>query len=391
MNCSKCGAPLREGCVYCSRCGQEAQVVSDLNILEDEFLPELLENEKAPGKSQRLSGQYASDRSGQKTRTVARTEDIEYQKRKKRSKGRKTLTALLICLAAAGAVGFGLYQYRKINSEDYLVKQAQKSFEQKNYSEAAAYAEKVIAQNEENVDAVLLKGKIDLQNKAYDKGEAWLLRAIRLDPGRKEAYELLVQYYHQQDLYERMVALRDQTSDEEMLSLITPYLVADPVFDIPGGTYSDFLQVGISTDEKAADIYYTTDGSVPDRTSPVYSEEIAVQTPGETVIQAVCYDSRGHYSNVVSQTYFLDLEVPDRPRVYPDGGQFAAPSNITVYAPPGSRVYYTWGNEVPTENSREYTGPIPMPEGNNILSVVAVNEYGLSSEVLKCNYIYYAQ
>ena len=44
MVCSKCGAELKEGCVYCSQCGQEAQIVSEINILEDDLLREIMDD-----------------------------------------------------------------------------------------------------------------------------------------------------------------------------------------------------------------------------------------------------------------------------------------------------------------------------------------------------------
>ena len=38
MKCVKCGAGRKEGCVYCSVCGNEAQIVSDYSVLEDDYL-----------------------------------------------------------------------------------------------------------------------------------------------------------------------------------------------------------------------------------------------------------------------------------------------------------------------------------------------------------------
>ena len=46
MKCAKCGAELKVGCIYCSVCGQEAQIVPDYSILEDDYLRALLEEEK---------------------------------------------------------------------------------------------------------------------------------------------------------------------------------------------------------------------------------------------------------------------------------------------------------------------------------------------------------
>lgn len=44
MKCAKCGAELKKGCLYCSVCGHEAQIVSDYNVLEDDYLRSLLKD-----------------------------------------------------------------------------------------------------------------------------------------------------------------------------------------------------------------------------------------------------------------------------------------------------------------------------------------------------------
>ena len=45
MKCANCGAELKVGCVYCSVCGKEAQIVPDYNELDDDYLKALLEDE----------------------------------------------------------------------------------------------------------------------------------------------------------------------------------------------------------------------------------------------------------------------------------------------------------------------------------------------------------
>ena len=53
MKCAKCGAELKKGCLYCSVCGHEAQIVSDYNVLEDDYLRSLLKDgESAKEKKQ---------------------------------------------------------------------------------------------------------------------------------------------------------------------------------------------------------------------------------------------------------------------------------------------------------------------------------------------------
>ena len=48
MKCVKCGAELKQGCLYCSVCGHESQILPDYSVLEDDYLRSLLKEETKP-------------------------------------------------------------------------------------------------------------------------------------------------------------------------------------------------------------------------------------------------------------------------------------------------------------------------------------------------------
>ena len=48
--CAKCGAEIKEGCIYCSVCGNAVQIVPDYSVLEDDYLRSLLKEEESAGK-----------------------------------------------------------------------------------------------------------------------------------------------------------------------------------------------------------------------------------------------------------------------------------------------------------------------------------------------------
>ena len=50
MKCAKCGAEIKEGCIYCSVCGNAVQIVPDYSVLEDDYLRSLLKEEESAGK-----------------------------------------------------------------------------------------------------------------------------------------------------------------------------------------------------------------------------------------------------------------------------------------------------------------------------------------------------
>ena len=46
MKCAHCGNEIPPGSVYCKHCGKAAQIVPDYNLLEDDVLPQILEEKE---------------------------------------------------------------------------------------------------------------------------------------------------------------------------------------------------------------------------------------------------------------------------------------------------------------------------------------------------------
>ena len=54
VKCRKCGAEIKEGSLYCERCGEEVRIVPDYNSLDD-LLAEHVRNELYSGSQQKQS------------------------------------------------------------------------------------------------------------------------------------------------------------------------------------------------------------------------------------------------------------------------------------------------------------------------------------------------
>ncbi|MEI3279306.1 MAG: chitobiase/beta-hexosaminidase C-terminal domain-containing protein [Eubacterium ramulus] len=100
------------------------------------------------------------------------------------------------------------------------------------------------------------------------------------------------------------------------------YLLAAPEIDKEGGNYNEFLEVTLSVDGKGMDIYYTLDGSVPTDADKKYEDPIQIEEQGKTTLTAIAMDKNGKYSEPVSAEYNIELDAPDMPSVYPDGGTY---------------------------------------------------------------------
>lgn len=380
MKCAKCGAEIRTGCVYCSNCGEEAQIVTEINVLEDDLLRSMLEE----------SDKEKVREEDQNEKSDSRTSERKNSRLIKQKKYKQTVLVFIVIIAAACCALLGFGSYRRNHSVDYLMEKANQAYAQKDYQESLDYLERLTRVDPDYESALLLQGEIYAAMKDTEQAEQLFLRVIELNPSNSQAYERLLELYDQQGEYEKIVALQKQASDEEILKLFQAYIVQPPVIDKESGFYSEFFEVSI---EAAADvdIYYTLDGSTPSKSSSLYRGVIEISEQGETVLKAVCLDRNGNYSEVAEAVYEVELMRPDMPGVTPDGGQFTEEQAVTVTVPRGVTVYYTWDDTTPTTRSKRYTGPITIPEGNNILSLIAVDSYGMQSEVMKCNYIYYPQ
>ena len=96
------------------------------------------------------------------------------------------------------------------------------------------------------------------------------------------------------------------------------------------------------------------------------------------------------YSEEVKKKYSLLIEPPAAPRTSPAGGSiFSELTYVTLYTEEECSIYYTWDGSTPTKESEKYMVPIEIPEGENILSAIAINERtGLTSAVMQERFTY---
>ena len=383
MKCANCGEEIKVGCVYCPICGKEAQIVSDINLLEDEYLSELLE-EEARAKLKKQQEEKEEQEELQKA-------EKEEKKRKwqKRQKQKKILL-LVVLFACLAAVLIAVFIYQKRNSFDGLYERAQLSYNTGKYGEAKDLIEKALDKKEDSVAGYLLLGKIYVELEEPRQAEAQFQKAIALDPSSEDAYWQLLEFYDSEGETDKIIALKADVTDEKILELFEDYLLQIPEADVEAGSYGDFLTVTLDVQTRGLDIYYTLDGSDPGQQGEKYEEPIQIDQEGQTILKAVSKDDEGNVSEVLEVVYEIELDLPEAPVISPDGGEFSSPKQIKISAPAGTTIYYTWDGSDPTKSSSKYTEALEMPEGNHVLSVIAVNDKnGAVSQTVRRNFIYY--
>ena len=137
-------------------------------------------------------------------------------------------------------------------------------------------------------------------------------------------------------------------------------------------TFTDKVAVTIEARE-GCDIYYTTDGSTPDKDSTAYEGEIEVSST--TTIKAIAYKGDSLYSSVSSKTFTKIVEKP----VITGETPFAESTEVEITAAEGATIYYTNDGTTPTAASTEYTEKLTL-EATATIKAIAVKG-GITSEV----------
>ena len=366
MKCKRCGAELVDGHVYCDSCGAEVQIVPDFNVLEEELLPSIV-----------------SDDAGSKAGIPEQRGRAE----ERRKRLRKALTGLA---AAAVIVLLGIGTAFYMNSYTRAFHQGEQADARANYAEAVRYYDTAI-QREETVDAYLNIGKDYLRLEDYNAAEQAFAKALKLaqnqDLETVKIYKAFLKLYRQSGDTEAEEALYDSISDSRTLKLLAKKFVRPPSFSEESGEYDDDIELKLKS-ANGDDIYYTLDGTEPSSHNGVLYEKPIVLKGGDTTVSACCVNKEGRWGSVVKRTYEVNYEVPAMPSANPSSGTFQAPTQVSLSSEDEGTIYYTWDSTNPTKSSTRYTGPITIPEGNNVLSVVVINEHDMASDILRCNYVY---
>lgn len=390
MKCGKCGNEVVPGKLYCPVCGHEIQVVSDSGILEDDMLEELLETSGKQDKKIEGSSDKKSRTATEKTKSKENSLSSEKKKvtHKKTSYKKLTLLSILAVLVVILVVILCLL---RIHSYGYLYEQGKLAYNTGKFQTACDNLEKAVLKEPDSEEAYLLLGRSYAELGETEKAEKCLKQVIKWNPSSLDAYEALLDLYENDT--DQILALKSSVtvSDKDILALFSAYETDMPVASYEGGTYNKSIEVSL-TAESGEKIFYTLDGKEPEKYGDEYKDAVKISEEGETVLKAVAQNSQGIYSDVLTVTYEIAYEAPDMPTASPDGGSFTQPSQVTISSKSGTTVYYTWDGSIPDTGSQKYEGPLDVPEGNNILSVIAVDDTtGKTSGILRSNFIYYPE
>jgi hypothetical protein len=157
---------------------------------------------------------------------------------------------------------------------------------------------------------------------------------------------------------------------------------ATPTFSPAGGAYSSAQTLTISDATAGANIYFTTDGTVPSSSSTLYTAPITI-SKSETV-SAIAVASGFSNSGVASAAYTISQGAA-APKFSPAGGTYATAQTVSLTdATAGAVIYYTTDGSMPSASSTLYASPIAVSQTETINAIAIAS--GSSSPVATAAY-----
>ena len=370
MKCANCNAQIKDGSVYCPVCGKEAQMVSGYSSLEDDFLHSLLREEQTQKE---------------------KTEEIPKKKNKINQHTPILITVLVLAfLILIGISAKFVMNYKNNHSYDYQMKMAEEELVDHNYQSAITYLSKALALLPTDTNSRIKLADIYIMQEEYENAIVLLMETVKINPAEEGAYKRLIEIYLNKSQYSKIRELYGFVEDDNLKKLFKDYLVNEPVIYPSSDKYNTLISVSLISIQDEP-IYYTTDGSNPMENGMLYTGSIELSKSGFYTIKAVCKNIKNNiYSDITVGEYQIEIFPPEMPSADIETDSVLTEiTYVTLTTPSECRIYYTWDGSTPTTESELYVEPIEIPEGDNVLAAIAVDEKTkLSSSVFYARYIY---
>lgn len=349
MRCNKCGADIREGSLYCEICGEEVRIVPDYSSL-DEVLAAHVRGE--------IELEQRRKASARRRRRIRQDE----QRKKK-------MLIILGTMLLAMLIGFIAYQ----GSYAGKIQKGYNALEKENYNAAIRYFTSASEDNNEKADAYIGLAEVYIQKDDLFAAENIFLAQIEEQQSNADIYKAAAEFYLETRQPEKIPLMLDACKDEKVLSAMGEYIVEEPAFSLMEGTYEETQRLELAAGTYM--VYYTLDETEPsEKTGTKYGTDIMLQE-GNWTVKAVAVNERGIPSLITEKKFTIEYPAADPPIVYPSTGLYESQMDITIQTKKGFTAYYIFGDtELTVENGKKYTGPIKMPEGNNIFSAILVDD-----------------
>jgi hypothetical protein len=162
----------------------------------------------------------------------------------------------------------------------------------------------------------------------------------------------------------------------------TPVATTVALSPVPG-TYTTAQLVTLTDSTPGAVIHYTTDGTTPTTSSPVFSAAVSVNAT--TTIKALATASGYSASLIVIGTYTISASATPETAIVtlsPEPGTFTTAQSVTLSdSTAGAAIHYTTDGTTPTMDSPVYSAPLNVSATMTIQALAAAPGYSMSAIV----------
>lgn len=371
MHCPKCNEELKDGYLYCENCGYEIQMVPDFKPeVDGSILNSLREIQK----------EVFDDEKNEKDAAEIRKEQVKWSYRIRKFKKEHKIAFYMIlafCVSFCVLLSVGIVYFAGYLSPVVQYGKAMEAYEKEFYKESLEYVEHTIQLEPQYVDAYIAGYQCAVKLEDYQSAEKFLLDGMQV--GAYEETEIsycfdeLIKYYIEKKQYSKINQLLLLCPSSIIVSKYQDYLALPVSFSYVEGSYIGTIPLKLSSGSEG-NIYYTLDGTLPDTSSEKYTGPIFLED-GQYTINAMFINEYGVQSDVVTKGYTIEKRnVPLPPSVNCYSGEYSVPEMIAIDSEHDCSVYYTTDGTIPTEESLQYTEPIPMPLGKTQFKFVCFNE-----------------
>ena len=341
MKCPSCGVEIKEGYLYCQKCGEEIRIVPDY---EPEIFIELSESISSIAEGYEAgetSESPMADRSLKASEQAGITKEIPTEEddalhnapdvdvsddqavrakrqkkpRKQTKSGISGMQIAVVLVAGTLFVAFFLFAIFRFNRYfdfDIQYANALALHDEGKYEESISIAKHALSINNAEDKTRLLISDDYYELKKYDESNA-VLFAMLSEEDNPAIYDRIINNYLAVEDYDAIVELLTNAADEDLFDRYAMYFAEAPLFSKDGGDYEDDFKLTLSASAPGL-IYYTTDGTEPDINSKVYQYPINIEE-GDITISAVFVNEYGISSPSVSETYSVSYPVAKAPKL----------------------------------------------------------------------------
>lgn len=380
MKCPFCDEPLKEGMVFCEKCGNEIHLVPLFDPEVEDTIRTSMDN---------MVDEMNSDNHTSKETDTKQTKNYTNKKRLNKICWSLGIPVGILVVAILILVGISMLSKPK-EFETYL-QEAKDLYSVEKYAECITQLE--LAFEKDTIDQELLQDAYVLESRAYimlsDSDSA--IRTIKLGIEKVQQnemlYDLWLQIHKEMQNYEEMANILKNVSYEEILAKYNDYICNPPQFDTKSGTYEEIVYLKF-IDEGKGKIYYTINGEEPTKESDEYISPVKLEN-GSFTIKAFFINEYNVRSEMVEADYRIMIPTLDEPEITLESGEYYEPHYIDVFLYDDTyTVYYTVDGTDPDLSSNKYEGSIPLPIGKSYFKFIMYDSDGIASDIAERHYTF---